>query len=115
LLSQRQSTRKMHSTKTEWNISYMRLSYIVLIWVTDRSGRPPLEDINAQILQVLEAEPWSSLWTIAELFKILASTVHLHLTTCLPIQVISYKCLMSRLLSISKWHLIKNLIEQYSC
>jgi hypothetical protein len=24
------------------------------------SGRPPLEDINAQILQVLEAEPWSS-------------------------------------------------------
>jgi hypothetical protein len=24
------------------------------------SGRPPLEDIDARILQVLEAEPWSS-------------------------------------------------------
>jgi hypothetical protein len=42
------------------------------------SGRPPLEYINAQILQVLEAEPWSSLRTTAEFFKILASTVHLH-------------------------------------
>jgi hypothetical protein len=30
------------------------------------SGRPPLEDIDARILQVLEAEPWSSVWTFAE-------------------------------------------------
>jgi hypothetical protein len=79
------------------------------------SGRPPLEDINARILQILEVESWSSLRTIAEFFKIFASTVHLHLTTSLPIQVIYYKCLMSRLLSLSKWHLIKNLIEEYSC
>jgi hypothetical protein len=65
-------------------------------------GRPPFEDINARILQVLEAEPWSSLQMIAEFFKILAPTVNLHLTTCLLIQVTSDKCLMSRLLSLSK-------------
>jgi hypothetical protein len=45
------------------------------------SGRPPLEDINARILQVLEAEPWSSVRTIAEFLKIPLLTVHLHLTT----------------------------------
>jgi hypothetical protein len=49
------------------------------------SGRPPLEDIDARILQVLETEPWSSLRTIAEFFKILALAVHLYLTTSLPI------------------------------
>jgi hypothetical protein len=79
------------------------------------SGRPPLEDINGRIQQILEAEPWSSFPTIAEFFKIFASTVHFHLTTSLTIQVISHKCLISRLLSLSKWHLIKNLIEEYSC
>jgi hypothetical protein len=47
------------------------------------SGRPPLEDIDARILQVLEAEPWSSGRTKAEFLKIPASTVHLHLTTSL--------------------------------
>jgi hypothetical protein len=47
------------------------------------SGRPPLEDIDARILQVLEAGPWSSVGTIAELLKIPASTAHLHLTTSL--------------------------------
>jgi hypothetical protein len=29
------------------------------------SGRRPLEDIDTRILQVLEAEPWSSVRTIA--------------------------------------------------
>jgi hypothetical protein len=47
------------------------------------SGRPPIEDIDARILQVLEAEPWSSVRMIAEFLKIPASTVHLHLTTSL--------------------------------
>jgi hypothetical protein len=47
------------------------------------SGRSPLEDIDARILQVLEAEPWSSVRTIAEFLKIPASTVHFHLTTFL--------------------------------
>jgi hypothetical protein len=57
--------------------------------LTDRlsSGRPPLEDIDARILQVLEAEPWYSVGTIAEFLKIPASTVHLHLTTSLNMQV----------------------------
>jgi hypothetical protein len=41
------------------------------------SGRSPLEDIDARILKVLEAEPRSSVRTIAELLKIPASTVHL--------------------------------------
>jgi hypothetical protein len=55
---------------------------------SDLSNRPssgwlPLEDIDARILQVLEAEPWSSIRTIAEFLKIHASTVHLHLTTSL--------------------------------
>jgi hypothetical protein len=45
------------------------------------SGRPPLEDIDVRILQVLEVESWSSVRTIAEFLKIPASTVHLHLTT----------------------------------
>jgi hypothetical protein len=47
------------------------------------SGQLPLEDIDARILQVLEAEPWSSIRTIAEFLKIPASTVHLHLPTSL--------------------------------
>jgi hypothetical protein len=41
------------------------------------SDRRLLEDVDARILQVLEAGPWSSVRTIAEFFKILASTVHL--------------------------------------
>jgi hypothetical protein len=45
------------------------------------SGRPPLEDTDVRILQVLKAESWSSVRTIAEFLKILASTVHLHLAT----------------------------------
>jgi hypothetical protein len=47
------------------------------------SAWPPLEDIDVRILQALEAERWSSVWTIAEFLKISASTVHLHLTTSL--------------------------------
>jgi transposase len=47
------------------------------------SGRPPLEDIDARILQVLEAEPWSLVRTIAEFLKSPSLTVHLHLTTSL--------------------------------
>jgi hypothetical protein len=47
------------------------------------SGRSPLEDIDIRILQVLEAEPWSSVRTIPEFLKIPASTVHLHLPTSL--------------------------------
>jgi hypothetical protein len=42
-----------------------------------------LEDIDARVLQVLEAEPCSLVRTIAEFLKIPASTVHLHLTTSL--------------------------------
>jgi hypothetical protein len=45
------------------------------------SGRRPFEDLDARILQVLEAEPWFPIRTIAEFLKIPASTVHLHLTT----------------------------------
>jgi hypothetical protein len=40
------------------------------------SGQLPLEDIDARILQVLEAEPWSSVRVIAEFLKIPASMVH---------------------------------------
>jgi hypothetical protein len=47
------------------------------------SDGPPLEDIDARIQQVFEAEPWSSVRTIAEFFKIPASTGRLHLTTSL--------------------------------
>jgi hypothetical protein len=47
------------------------------------SGRQPFEDIDARILQVLEAEPVSLVRTIAEFIKIPASRVHLHLTTSL--------------------------------
>jgi hypothetical protein len=35
------------------------------------SGRHPFEDIDARILQVLEAEPWSSIPMIAEFLRIL--------------------------------------------
>jgi hypothetical protein len=55
------------------------------------SGRPPLEDIDARILQVLEAEPWSSVRMIAEFFKIPASTVPLHLTTSLNMKSRHFK------------------------
>jgi hypothetical protein len=47
------------------------------------SGRSPVEDIDARILQVLKANPWSSVRMIAEFLKIPASTVHLHLTPSL--------------------------------
>jgi hypothetical protein len=55
------------------------------------SGRRPLEDIDARILQVLEAEPWSSVRTIAEFLKIPASTVHLHLVTSLNMKSRHFK------------------------
>jgi hypothetical protein len=55
------------------------------------SGRPPLEDIDDRILQVLEAEPWSSVRTIAEFLKISASMVHLHLTTSLDMESRHFK------------------------
>jgi hypothetical protein len=56
--------------------------------VSDRlsSRRFPLEDIGARILQILEAESWSSVRTIAEFLKIPALTVHLHLTTSLSMK-----------------------------
>jgi hypothetical protein len=54
-------------------------------------SRAPLEDINARILQVLEAEPWSSVGTIAEFLKILASTLHLHLTSSLNMKSQHFK------------------------
>jgi hypothetical protein len=46
-------------------------------------GRPYFEDIDARIQQMLEAEPWFSVRTIAEFLKIPVSTVHLDLTTSL--------------------------------
>jgi hypothetical protein len=62
----------------------------------DPSDRPSsvrlsLEDIDARILQVLEAEPWSSVRTIAEFLKIPASTMHFHLTTSLKIKSRHFK------------------------
>jgi hypothetical protein len=50
------------------------------------SGPPSPEDIDAPILQVLEAEPSSLVRTIAEFLKIPASTVRLHLTTSLNME-----------------------------
>jgi hypothetical protein len=47
------------------------------------SGWPPLEDIDTRILQVLEAEPWPSVRTIAEFLTIPGSTVHLYRITSL--------------------------------
>jgi hypothetical protein len=47
------------------------------------SGRPSLGNMDARILQILEAEPWSSVRAIAEFLEILASTVYLYLTTSL--------------------------------
>jgi hypothetical protein len=47
------------------------------------SGRSSLEDIDARILRVLEAQPWSSVRTIAEFLKVPASAVPFHLTTSL--------------------------------
>jgi hypothetical protein len=57
------------------------------------SGRPPFEDIDARILQVLEAEPWSLVRTISEFLKIPASTVRLHLTTSLNMKSRHFKWL----------------------
>jgi hypothetical protein len=61
--------------------------------LSDRSssGWPPLEDIDARILQVLEAEPWSSVREIAEFLKIPASMVHLHLTISLNMKSRHFK------------------------
>jgi hypothetical protein len=55
------------------------------------SGRSPLEDINTQILQILEAEPWSSVQPVAEFLKISASMTHLHLTISLDIESQHFK------------------------
>jgi hypothetical protein len=55
------------------------------------SGRPLLEDIDARILQVLEAEPWSSVRTIAAFLKIAALTVHLHRITSLHMKSRHFK------------------------
>jgi hypothetical protein len=43
------------------------------------------------MLQVLEAEPWSSVRMIAEFLKVPASTVHLHLTTSLNMKSRHFK------------------------
>jgi hypothetical protein len=58
------------------------------------SGRSPLEEIDARILQVLEAEPWFSVQTIAEFFTIPVSTVHLHRTTSLNMKSRHFKRLL---------------------
>jgi hypothetical protein len=60
----------------------------IMLHCSDLSDRPisgglPLENINAQIMQVLEAEPCPSVRTSAEFLKIRASRGHLHLTTSL--------------------------------
>jgi hypothetical protein len=55
------------------------------------SGRPPLEDIDVLILQVLEAEPWSSVRTIAEFLKIPPSRVYLHPITSLNMKTQYFK------------------------
>jgi transposase len=54
-------------------------------------GRPPLKDIDARILQVLEAESWYSIRMIAEFLGIPASTAHLHLTISLNIKSRHFK------------------------
>jgi hypothetical protein len=51
------------------------------------SGQAPLEDVDARNLQVLEAEPRSSVQTIAEFLKFPVSTVHLYLTTSLNMKI----------------------------
>jgi hypothetical protein len=55
------------------------------------SSRPPLKDIDARILQVLEAEPWSWVLTIAEFLKVPALTVHLHRITPLNMKSRHFK------------------------
>jgi hypothetical protein len=55
------------------------------------SDRPPIEAIHAQILQVLEAEPWSLVRTIAEFLKTHAPMVHVHLTTSLNMKSRHFK------------------------
>jgi hypothetical protein len=55
------------------------------------SGRPTFEDIDDRILQVLEAEPWPSVRTIAEFLKIPSSTVQLHLNTSLNMKSRHFK------------------------
>jgi hypothetical protein len=55
------------------------------------SGGNPLEDVDARILQVLEAEPWPSVRTIAEFLKIPVSTVHLYLTISLNMKSRHFK------------------------
>jgi hypothetical protein len=60
-------------------------------WATELPQMPP-EDIDARILQALEAELWSLIQTIAEFLKIPASTVHLHLTTSLNMKNQHFKC-----------------------
>jgi hypothetical protein len=72
----------LHETKLHGSDLSDRLSF----------GRPPLEEIDARILQVLEAEPWPSVRTIAEFFKIPASKVHLHLTTSFNMKSRRFKC-----------------------
>jgi hypothetical protein len=55
------------------------------------SGRLPLEDNDARILQVLEAEPWFSVRTIAEFLKIPVSTAYLHRNTSLNMKSRHFK------------------------
>jgi hypothetical protein len=55
------------------------------------SGRPLLKDADVRILQVLEAESWSSVLTIAECLKILVSMVNLRLTTSLNMKSRHFK------------------------
>jgi hypothetical protein len=56
------------------------------------SGRSPLEDVDARILQGLEVEPWPSVRTIAEFLKVPASTVHLYLTSSFNMKSRHFKC-----------------------
>jgi hypothetical protein len=61
------------------------------------SGWSPLEDIDARILQILEAKPWSSVRTIAEFLQIPVSLVHLYLTTSLNMKSRHFKWLLHSL------------------
>jgi hypothetical protein len=55
-----------------------------------RISRRP-EQTGAQVLQVLEAEPWSSVRMVAVFLNIPATTVHLHLTTSLNMKSRHFK------------------------
>jgi hypothetical protein len=73
-------------------------------------------------MQILEAEPWSSVRTIAEFLKIPVSMVHLHLTTSLNMKSRHFKWVLHFLddgLTAKQfecaWHLFDVLQAQEKC